>query len=152
MAKSKKQVELEQKIGEITEDLQRVHADFVNYKRRAEEDQRKAVSIGREGTIAALLPTIDNIKRALTHIPDDLKDHDFINALQSVAKQLEKDMKDMGVEPIKTVGEEFNPETMEAVLMEDGEGDKEIVVEELQGGYTLNGEVIRHAMVKVGRQ
>ena len=152
MAKSKKQIELEQKIGEITADLQRVHADFVNYKRRAEEDQQRAVSIGREGTIAALLPTIDNIERALTHIPDDLKEHDFIKALQSVAKQLEKDLTQMGVEKIKTVGEEFNPETMEAIQMEDGEGDKEVVIEELQGGYSMNGAVIRHAMVKVGRQ
>lgn len=152
MAKSKKQEELEQKIGEVTADLQRVHADFVNYKRRAEEDQTRAVSIGREGTIAALLPTIDNIERALLHVPDDLKEHDYIKALQSVAKQLEKDLNQMGVEKIKTIGEEFNPETMEAIQMEDGEGDKEVVVEELQGGYQLNGAVIRHAMVKVGKQ
>lgn len=152
MAKSKKQIELEQKLGEITEDLQRVQADFVNYKRRAEEDQRRAVAIGREGTIAALLPTIDNIERALTHVPDELKSHEFIKALQAVAKQLEKDLLAMGVKHIDTVGQEFDPETMEAVLMEDGEGDKEIVIEELQGGYTLEGVVIRHALVKVGRK
>jgi len=152
MAKSKRQQELEQQLGEITEDLQRVQADFVNYKRRADEDQQRAVSIGREGTVAALLPTIDNIERALTHAPEDLQEHKYIIGLQTVAKQLEKDLKDMGVEPIKTVGEEFNPELMEAVSMEDGEGDKEVVVEELQGGYTLNGNVIRHAMVKVGKE
>ncbi len=152
MAKSKKQQELEQQVGELTADLQRIQADFVNFKRRSEEDYKKAVSIGREGTIAALLPTIDNIERALTHVPEDLKEHDFMKALQSVAKQLEKDLKDMGVEAIATVGEEFDPETMEAISMEDGDGDKDIVIEELQGGYTLNGAVIRHAMVKVGRQ
>ena len=152
MAKSKKQQELEQQLGEATADLQRVQADFVNYKRRAEEDQMKAVSIGREGTIAALLPTIDNIHRALTHVPEDLEDHDYLKALRSVAKQLEKDLKDMGVEKIATVGEEFNPETMEAIQMEDGEGDTEVVIGELQSGYTLNGSVVRHAMVKVGRK
>lgn len=152
MAKSKKQQELEQQIGEITADLQRVQADFVNYKRRAEEDQQRAVSIGREGTIASLLPTIDNMHRALTHIPEDLTDHDFMKALRSVAKQLEKDLKDMGVEKIATVGEEFNPETMEAIQMEEGEGEREVVVEELQSGFMLNGSVIRHAMVKVGRE
>lgn len=151
-SKSKKQLELEQKLGEVTEDLQRVHADFVNYKRRAEEDQMKAVSIGREGTIAALLPTIDNIERALAHAPEDLAEHEFIKGLQTVAKQLEKDLKDMGVEQIKTIGEEFNPEFMEAVTMEDGDGENEVVIEELQSGYTLNGVVIRHAMVKVGKE
>ena len=152
MAKSKKQIELEQKIGELTADLQRIQADFVNYKRRAEEDQMKAVSIGREGTIAALLPTLDNIERALTHTPEDLADHDYIKALQSVAKQLMKDLNDMGVQKIETIGQEFNPETMEAVQMEDGDGDKEVVVEELQGGYMLGDSVIRHAMVKVGKE
>ena len=152
MAKSKKQIELEQKLGEITADLQRVQADFVNYKRRAEEDQRRAVAIGREGTIAALLPTIDNIERALTHVPDELADHEFMKALQSVAKQLDKDVVQMGVESISTVGEEFDPETMEAVLMEDGDGEKEVVIEELQGGYRLDGSVIRHALVKVGKK
>lgn len=152
MAKSKKQVELEQKLGEITEDLQRIQADFVNYKRRAEEDQRRAVAIGREGAIIALLPTIDNLERAILHVPDDLAEHTFIVGLQTVAKQLERDLKDMGVERIETVGLEFNPEYMEAIHMEDGDGEKEIVTEEIQGGYTLNGNVIRHAMVKVGKE
>ena len=151
MAKSKKQLELEQQVGELTADLQRIQADFVNYKRRAEEDQTRAVSIGREGAITALLPTIDNIERALTHAPEDLVEHDYIKALQSVAKQLEKDLSAMGVIKITTVGEEFNPETMEAVMMEDGDGEKEIVVEEMQGGYILGDSVIRHAMVKVAR-
>lgn len=152
MAKSKKQIELEQKIGEVTEDLQRIQADFINYKRRAEEDQMKAVSLGREATIRALLPTIDNIERALTHIPKDLQSHDFIKGLQTVAKNLQKDLNDMGVEKIPVVGEEFNPELMEAVQMEDGDGEKEVVVEELQSGYVINGQVVRHAMVKVGKE
>lgn len=150
--KNMKKEDYEQQIAELTADLQRIQADFVNYKRRAEEDQQRAVVIGREGTIRALLPTIDNIERSLTHVPKELQDNDFIKGLQSVAKKLESDMKAMGVERIPAVGEEFDPERMEAVSMEDGEGDKEVVTEELQTGYTLNGEVIRPAMVKVGKE
>lgn len=149
---SKKEQELQQQIGELTADLQRIQADFVNFKRRADEDQTRAVAIGRESTIKALLPTIDNIERALTHVPDDLKDHDYAKAVQTVANKLQGDLQAMGLTKITTIGEEFNPETMEAVSMDDGDGDKEIVVEELQSGYILNDEVIRHAMVKVGKE
>ena len=132
--------------------MQRIQADFVNFKRRAEEDQQRAVMIGREGTIRALLPTLDNVQRALMHSPDDLKDHEYVKALNSVAKQLEKDLSDMGLNRIATVGEEFNPDIMEAVSMEAGEGSKEVVTEELQSGYMLNEEVLRHAMVKVAKK
>ena len=150
--KSKKEEELEQQLGEVTADLQRIQADFVNYKRRADEDAGRAVSIGKEGTVRALLPSLDNIRRALSHTPDDLKDHDFIKAVSSVAKQLDKDLSDLGLHQIETVGNEFNPETMEAVSMEDEGGDHEVVIEELQSGYQLNDQVIRHAMVKVAKK
>ena len=55
----------------------------------------------------------------------------------------------IGVERIKTVGEHFNPELHEAISMEEGEGDTEVVTEELQAGYKVGDEIIRHAMVKV---
>lgn len=150
--KSKKEEEFEQHIAEVTADLQRIQADFVNYKRRADEDQQRAIAIGKEGTVRALLPSLDNIRRALSHTPDDLKDHDYFKAIASVAKQLDKDLSDLGLTQIETVGHEFNPETMEAVSMEDEGGDHEIVVEELQSGYQLNEQVIRHAMVKVAKK
>jgi molecular chaperone GrpE len=150
--KSKKDEEYEQQIAQATADIQRIQADFVNYKRRADEDSARAVAIGREGTIRALLPSLDNIQRALSHAPEDLKDHDFMKAVASVARQLDKDLSDLGLAQIDTVNEEFNPQTMEAVSMDDEGGDSEIVVEELQSGYTLNDQVIRHAMVKVAKK
>jgi molecular chaperone GrpE len=140
------------RLDELTNDLQRIQADFVNYKRRAEEDVSRAVSLGRESSIKALLPTIDNIERALAHVPDDLADHEFIKALVSVAKKMQADLRQFGLEKIPTLDEEFNPELMEAVQMDDGDGDHEVVVEELQSGYIFNGQVIRHAMVKVGKR
>lgn len=154
MAKqSKKEEELEQQVAELTADIQRIQADFVNYKRRAEEDQHKAVAIGRESAIRMLLPTVDNIERALNHVPDDLKDNDFAKAMTSMAKKMESDLNKMGLEKIESVGQPFNPEIMDAISVdEDSEGDEEVVIEEMQPGYKLNGEVIRHAMVKVGKK
>jgi molecular chaperone GrpE len=66
-----------------------------------------------------------------------------------VVRQFEKTLADIGVKRIKTVGEPFDPHIHEAVSAEEGDGDQEIVSEELQAGYKLGDEVIRHAMVRV---
>lgn len=141
--------EFEQHIGELTADLQRVQADFVNYKRREAENDELRRAQAKAEVIKGLLPFIDNIDRALNHAPADLEGHDFVKGVGSVAKQLTEFLSGLGVQKIATVGEEFNAEFMNAVAMEEGDGDKEIVVEELQSGYTIGDVVIRHAMVKV---
>jgi molecular chaperone GrpE len=69
--------------------------------------------------------------------------------VQGVVKQFEKTLQDLGVERIKTVGELFDPKFHEAISMEDGDGTTEMVSEELQAGYALGDEIIRHAMVRV---
>lgn len=83
-------------------------------------------------------------------MPKELADNDYIKGVQGVVKQFEDTMVKIGVERIKTVGEHFNPELHEAISMEEGEGDTEVVTEELQAGYKVGDEIIRHAMVKVG--
>ncbi len=99
--------------------------------------------------IEELLPVIDNFERALKHIPEDLANNDFVKGVQGIVKQFEKTLADMGVERIKTVGEVFDPQLHEAVSMEEGDGQTEVVCEELQSGYRFGDQVIRHAMVKV---
>ena len=85
----------------------------------------------------------------MKHIPENLKDNDYIMGIKSILNQFEKVIKDLGVEKIQTVGQPFNPSVHEAVVMEEGEGEHEIVVEELQSGYKIGDQVIRHAIVKV---
>lgn len=140
---------LESQIKDLTEALQRERADAVNIRRRHEEQMGSLRNYAKAGVIRELLPAIDNLERALKHAPKDLAGHDYVKGVQGVIKQFEKALKDIGVERVKTVGEEFDPRYHEAVSMEHGEGDKEVVSEELQAGYQLGGEVIRHAMVKV---
>jgi len=96
-----------------------------------------------------LLPVIDNFDRALKHVPAELEGNDYIRGVQGVVKQFEKTLSDMGVERIATVGEPFSPQLHEAVSMEEGDGGEEVVSEELQAGYKVGDEVIRHAMVRV---
>jgi molecular chaperone GrpE len=146
---------LEQKIGELTEALQRERADAVNIRRRHEQQIAGLKDLVKTSIIRELLPAIDNLQRALAHTPKDLKNHDYVKGVQGVVKQFEKALADIGVERIKTVGEHFDPELHEAVSMEeaslDSEGKSETISEELQPGYKLGGQVIRHAMVKVKR-
>ena len=138
----------QQKIEELTQALQRERADAVNLRRRHEEEVTKLRSSVKANVVSDLLPVIDNFERALKHVPADLKDNDYIKGVQGVVKQFEKTLDDMGVERIKTVGEPFDPHFHEAVASEEGDGE-EIVSEELQAGYKVGNEVIRHAMVKV---
>ncbi len=141
--------ELTAQISELTEALQRERADSDNIRRRHEEQVKGLKNLVKAGTVRELLPVIDNFERALKHIPKELEGNDYIKGVQGVVNQSEQTLAQMGVERIKTVGQVFDPVLHEAVAMEDGDGTVELVSEELQAGYRLNDEIIRHAMVKV---
>ena len=149
--KSKREEELEQQVGELTADLQRIQADFINYRNRTEEDKNLATTAGKGAAILNLLPVIDNIELAIGHIPEDLADNKWVQGISALGKGLEKSLTNMGVTRIKAVGEAFDPRVHEAISAE-GEGPREIVTEELRAGYMLDGQVIRHSMVKVTHQ
>lgn len=141
--------ELQQQLNQLTEALQRERADATNIRRRHDQEMTQLRTRVKAHVIKELLPVIDNFDRALKHVPKDLANNEYIKGVQGVVKQFEKTLSDMGVERIKTVGEHFDPHLHEAVSMEDGEGSQEIVSEELQSGYQLGDDVIRHAMVRV---
>lgn len=154
MAKSKKQEELEQQVNELTEDLQRVRADFENYRKRVEQEKELARASGKVGAIMKLLPVIDNIERAISHTPDDLKENKWAQGVVGLVKNLEKSLESLNLTRIEaSVGTKFDPELHEAIQFdEEAEGDHEVIAEELQPGYRLGDDVIRHSMVKVTRQ
>lgn len=143
---------LQQQLGELTEALQRERADATNLRRRHDEQIANLKNVVKAGVVRDLLPVIDNFERALKHVPAELAENDYIKGVQGVVKQFEKTLADLGVQRIKTVGEPFDPRFHEAISMEEGEGAEEIVSEELQSGYSLGDEVIRHAMVRVRMQ
>ncbi len=147
---------LRQQVGELTEALQRERADATNIRRQHEGQIASLKNMVKANVVRELLPAIDNLERSLKHVPGELKDSDYVKGVQGTVKQFEKTLSDMGVERIKTVGEVFDPRLHEAVAMEEGDGDGlpagrqvEVVCEELQPGYRLGDEIIRHAMVKV---
>mgnify|MGYP001791866180 CR=1 FL=1 len=154
MAKTKKQIELERHVGELTADLQRTRADFENYRKRAEADKASTYQHGQAAAILKLLPVIDNIERAVAHTPKELKDNIWAQGVAGLVKNLEKSLKSLNLKRINAAtGTIFDPELHEAIQFdEEATGDHEIIGDELQAGYTLHGAPIRHAMVKVTRK
>jgi len=144
-------IESAQQIGELTAHLQRRQAEFDNYRRRAADQQASILELAKQDVVLQLLPLIDNIDRALAHVPEDLQSNPWAQGVAGVAKQAEETFKNIGVTKIQTVGQLFDHNQMEAIVAE-GEGDQEEVSEELQSGYKLGEKVIRPAMVKVIRK
>ncbi len=154
MKKQDKQTELQTKIDELTADLQRVRADFENYRKRVDAEKDAARQAGEAGAIRKLLPVIDTIERAVAHIPSDIADHTWVKGVAGLAKQLETVLAGLELARIPAApGDPFNPELHDAVQFdEDAEGEHDVIAAELQPGYVYKGIPLRHAMVKVTKQ
>lgn len=128
------------KIAELTNDLQRTRADFENFRKQIDVRTAQAADFAKKETVQKFLPLLDDMERAIASVPD----------LAPLAKNLEKTISELGLEKINSnAGTEFNPDLHDAVMMEGGDGDKEIISESLRSGYKYAGDVIRPAMVKV---
>ena len=143
----------DQEILELTLDLQRTRADFENYRKRVDAEKTAARESGQASAIMKLLPVIDNIERAIAYTPEELKDNSWVQSVAGLVKHLEKSLESLNLVRINAKpGTTFDPELHEAIQFdEDATGDNEVIDEEMQAGYTLNGQPIRHAMVKVTR-
>lgn len=148
----KKHDVVQQKLDELTLDLQRTRADFENYRKRTEADLDRARESGKAVAIIKLLPVIDNIERAICHVPEALKEDKWAQSVKGLVNNLEKSTESLGLKRVEAKpGTPFDPDLHEAVSSEEGDGDTEVVAEELQAGYKLGGHVIRHSMVRVNR-
>lgn len=141
-------------IAELTHDLQRLRADFENYRKRVDSEKEMAKASGKVQAIHAILPVIDNIERAISHRPKELEGNTWADGVASLIKNLDKTLSNLQVQRIKaSPGTEFDHEKHEAVQFDDdASGDKEVIAEELQTGYLLGGDVIRPSIVKVTRK
>ena len=154
MTKHKKTDDLQHTIDELTLDLQRTRADFENYRKRVEAEKQSAHSMGQAKSVMKLLPVIDTIERAIANVPEELADNAWAKGVAGLGKQLDKQLKEIGLEKIDAKpGALFNPELHQAVQFDEAaDGEKEVIAEELRAGYSLDGAVIRDAMVKVTRR
>ena len=129
---------------------QKARADFLNYKKQEIERLKRFMEYGSQELILKILPILDNLEKAETQVPSDFRDNEWVKGISQVRVQIQDFLKKEGVEKIKTIGEKFDPnfhEALEKIQVENKEPGK--VIKEIQKGYTLNGQVIRPAKVKI---
>nr|YP_009530664.1 heat shock protein GrpE [Paulinella micropora]AXY63353.1 heat shock protein GrpE [Paulinella micropora] len=129
----------------------RIAADFDNFRKRQIRDQEELRLQITCSTLEAILPVVDNFERARQQLdPQTEEGQELHRSYQGLYKQLVDIFKQMGVSPMRVEGELFDPNLHEAVLREPSDVYAEdIITDELQRGYQLNGKVLRHALVKV---
>jgi len=134
---------LKQKIEELENRWKRSTADYINYKKRAEQEKSAIVEFSNLVLIKNLLPTIDNLQLASKHTEDV--------GIKMIYNQFEDILKNEGITKIDAINKEFDPNTMEAVEKEgeEAENRKAIVKSIVKEGYLLNNKVIRPAQVIV---
>ena len=129
----------------------RIAADFDNFRKRQSRDQDDLKVQLICNSLSAILPIVDNFERARQQLkPESDEAQTLHRSYQGLYKQLVEVLKQQGVAPMRVLGQHFDPNLHEAVLREPSEEEKEdIIIEELQRGYHLDGKVLRHALVKV---
>jgi molecular chaperone GrpE len=126
----------------------RMQADFDNFRRRSTKDREDFVKFAVEGLVNSLLPVVDNFERALSTQED--QSGNFKSGVDMIFRQLKDQLTAAGLNAVEAVGCEFDPNCHEAVMqVASDQHEDNIVIEEFQRGYSLNGKVIRPAMVKV---
>jgi len=145
------QAELDKKTQELQESedrLMRLRADFDNFRRRTRQEKEELSAVVLQGILADLLPLLDNFERALA--VETSAEEAFKEGMSMVYNQFVASLQKNGLEPIKAVGEKFDPNFHQAVMrVEDAGQEDDTIIEELQKGYMAHGRVIRPSMVKV---
>jgi molecular chaperone GrpE len=137
------------KTEEYLDHLQRLQADFNNYRRRANQEKLLATSRGKEDVLRALLPVLANFRLALQHAQEDA--NAVRQGVQMIWQQFEGFLREQGVERIETVGQPFDPTKHEALSMAPAtaETPANTIVAEINAGYLLDGRLLRPAQVVV---
>jgi molecular chaperone GrpE len=127
---------------------QRIQADFINYKRRQEQEKEDLGNYAKAGLMLNLLPVLDDLERALESVPARSARLSWVDGIRLIERKFRASLEAQGLTAIEALDRPFDPNFHEAVRQDRGE--EGIVVAEVQRGYTLNDKVIRPAMVVVG--
>ena len=128
---------------------QRAQADFINFKKRSEQEKAETTKFANAMLMMNLLPILDDFERALDNVSDKLAGFTWIDGIKLIHRKLQLVLESHGLFQIEALGQDFDPALHEAVLREEGEEGK--VIDELQKGYKLHERVLRPAIVQVGK-
>jgi molecular chaperone GrpE len=127
---------------------QRAQADFINFKRRNEQERLEFNKFANASAFLAMLPVLDDLERALAAIPSEFSGEKWVEGVRLVERKFKSSLELQGVKPILALGMAFDPNFHEAVRQD--KGPEGMVMQEFQRGYSLNGKLLRPAKVVVG--
>lgn len=132
-------------------DLQRLAADFANYRKRNDAERTEFAKFAKADLITKLLDVLDGYDRALASVPDEAKGQSWVEGMWLVERKLRQILVAEGLEPIDTLGTPFDPYLHEAVAYVESDRPEGTVIEEFQKAYRLHDRVIRPALVSVAK-
>ncbi len=136
-------------LNELEDKYKRAVADLANYKRQVETDKTEFAKFASEKTLTAILPILDNFKRAAEHIPADLKTNDWVKGVAAIEQQFEQTLSSLGLKKIAVkIGSTADPAQHQPIGT--GPGEQGVILEILEDGYELHGKVISPTKVKIG--
>jgi molecular chaperone GrpE len=140
------------KSEELKQQVLRAQADFVNYKRRVEQDREQQARQATWTVVQDIVPILDNLDLTLANMPEAVRGLSWADGLLLVDRQLRATLERQGLRPIEAVGTIFDPTLHEAIVHEESSehADNEIIAE-LRRGYLLNDKVVRPTLVKVAK-
>lgn len=135
---------------EYLKHLERLQADFDNYKKRQEKNQRDFIEFANEGLINNLLSVVDNLERALDSTKNEKDTKAIKEGISNTLKEFRNILHKEGVKPMQSIGHRFDPYKHEAVMRIDTDKySEDTITEEFRKGYYIKSKVLRPAMVKV---
>ena len=141
-----------QETDRLQERLLRLQAEFENYRKRMAREKAEFLKFANEGLILQFLPVLDNLERAIASARAEAGSTPLIEGIEMIARLFRSTLEKLGVKPMEVLGQPFDPGFHQAVAqVESSRAEANLVVEEVQKGYLLEGRVIRPAMVKVSR-
>jgi molecular chaperone GrpE len=137
--------------GDYKADLQRMAADFANYRKRNEAERTEFAKFAKAALITKLLDVLDGYDRALASVPDELKAQPWVEGMWLVERKLRQILEAEGLEPVDSLGKPFDPYVHEAVAHVESDQPEGTVIAEHQKAYRLHDRVIRPALVSVAK-
>lgn len=140
--------EEKEKADDYLANWQRAQADFINYKKRTEQEKAEIGERANAMLLLLLLPVLDDLERALSSMPDEPAELSWAGGIHLIKRKFRAILEAQGLSQIKAIGEPFDPNLHEAAIVSKGKAG--IVIDELQKGYKFRDKVIRPARVSVG--
>lgn len=140
--------ELTAQLARMTDIAGRAQADLQNAKIRMQRDGDEIRQFAAERFLLKLIPTIENFQRAFTHLPHELKAHEWVKGVGAIEQDLIRQLSEMGLRKMECLGQPVDTARHDVLTI--GPGEEGIIIEILENGYELHGKVLRPAKVKVG--